>query len=94
MHAVVETPRYEADAQRLFSVWNAKQWSILFRTIPGAGLSFPASGARVLYVYGGDEIPVFLLAAFAKNESDLSPADRARMAKAISNILADHRRAR
>ena len=52
-------------------------------------------GARVLYVYGGDDLPVFLLAAFAKNEKDdLSPADRARLAKAISTILADYRRAR
>jgi hypothetical protein len=50
-------------------------------------------GARVLYVFGGDDLPVFLLAAFSKNEKDdLSPADRARMAKAITSILADYRR--
>jgi hypothetical protein len=61
----------------------------------GFGGRAKRGGARVVYVYGGDEIPVFLLAAFAKNEKDdLSPADRARMAKAISTILTDYRRAR
>jgi hypothetical protein len=95
MHAVVETPRYEADAQRLFSVMEREAVVDLVSNDPRCGVVVPGSGARVLYVYGGDEIPVFLLAAFAKNEKDdLSPADRARMAKAISNILADHRRAR
>jgi hypothetical protein len=41
-------------------------------------------GARVIYLFGGDDIPVFLLAAFAKNEAafaenekdDLTPAER------------------
>ena len=112
MHAVVKTPRYEADAQRLFSVTEREAVVDLVSNDPRCGVVVPGSGgvrkvrvgfggrgkrggARVLYVYGGDEIPVFLLAAFAKNEKDdLSLADRARMAKAISNILADYRRAR
>ncbi|MBX9844553.1 MAG: type II toxin-antitoxin system RelE/ParE family toxin [Xanthobacteraceae bacterium] len=49
-------------------------------------------GARILYVFGGDDLPVFLLAAFAKNEKDdLSPAERAAMAKAIKTILDNYR---
>lgn len=53
------------------------------------------SGARVLYIFGGDDVPVFLLAAFAKNEkADLSPAERTKLAKAVTSMLADYRRAR
>ena len=34
-------------------------------------------GARVIYLFGGDDVPVFLLAAFAKNEkADLTAAER------------------
>ena len=52
-------------------------------------------GARVLYVFGGDDLPVFLLAAFAKNEKgDLSGAERAALAKAVSSMLANYRRRR
>ena len=50
-------------------------------------------GARVLYIFGGDDVPIFLLAAFAKNEkSDLTPAERATMAKAVATMLANYRR--
>ncbi len=55
--------------------------------VPGTGgvrkLRIAASGrgkrggARVIYLYGGVDVPVFLLAIFAKNEkSDLSQAER------------------
>jgi hypothetical protein len=50
-------------------------------------------GARVLYIFGGDDVPVFLLAAFAKNErADLTPAERATMAKTVAAMLANCRR--
>jgi hypothetical protein len=50
-------------------------------------------GARVLYIFGGDDVPIFLLAAFAKNEkSDLTPAERATIAKAVATMLANYRR--
>ena len=50
-------------------------------------------GARVLYIFGGDDVPIFLLAAFAKNEkSDLTHAERATMAKAVATMLANYRR--
>jgi hypothetical protein len=52
-------------------------------------------GARVVYVFGGDDIPVFLLAAFAKNEkSDLTPKERAALGKSVSEMLNDYRRSR
>jgi hypothetical protein len=38
-------------------------------------------------------VPVFLLAAFAKNEkADLTPTERAAMAKAVATMLANYRR--
>lgn len=52
-------------------------------------------GARVIYLFGGDDVPVFLLAAFAKNEqADLSPAERTALAKHITKMLEDYRRRR
>lgn len=50
-------------------------------------------GARVLYIFGGGDVPVFLLAAFAKNEkADLAPAELSALAKAVAKMLAGYRR--
>ncbi len=50
-------------------------------------------GARVIYLFGGEDVPVFLLAAFAKNEKDdLTGAERLTMAKTVKTILANYRR--
>ncbi len=50
-------------------------------------------GARVIYLFGGDDVPVFLLAAFAKNEkADLTPAERTALGKQVTKMLADYRR--
>jgi len=50
-------------------------------------------GARVIYLFGGNDVPIFLLAAFAKNErDDLTPTERSLMAKAVAAMLADYRR--
>ena len=52
-------------------------------------------GARVVYVFGGDDMPIFLLAVFAKNEkSDLAAAERAALAKSVRTMLAQYRRRR
>ena len=52
-------------------------------------------GARVIYLFGGDDVPVFLLAAFAKNEkADLTAAERKALAKSLAGMLADYRRQR
>jgi hypothetical protein len=70
--------------------------------IPGTGgvrkLRVAASGrgrrggARVIYLFGGDSLPVFLLAVFAKNEkSDLSRAERNDLARATAELLRTYR---
>jgi hypothetical protein len=49
-------------------------------------------GARVIYVVAGTDVPIFLLAAFAKNEqADLSAAERTALGKAVEAMLTSYR---
>jgi hypothetical protein len=49
-------------------------------------------GARVIYLFGGDSVPVFLLAAFSKNEkSDLSKAECNALAKLSVELVRGYR---
>src|SRR5262245_51477661 len=110
MHTVVETPRYQVDAERLFTTDEQTAIVNLVASDPHCGVVVPGGGsirkvrvgfggrgkrggARVIYLFGGDDLPVFLLAAFAKNEKDdLTPAERAAMSKAVATMLANYRR--
>ena len=59
----------------------------------GFGGRGKSGGARIIYVFGGDDVPVFLLAAFAKNErADLTPKERTALRKAVADMLASYRR--
>lgn len=50
-------------------------------------------GARVIYFYQGEKLPVFLLAFFAKNErSDLSVKESAALAALVRKIAATYGR--
>jgi hypothetical protein len=109
MHTVVETPRYQADAARLFAADEREAIVDLVAGDPHCGVVIPGGGsvrkvrvayggrgkrggARVLYIFGGMDVPVFLLAAFAKNEkSDLTARERAALAKAVSTMLENYR---
>ena len=43
----------------------------------GFGARGKSGGARIIYLFSGESLPVFVLAAFAKNEkANLSPAER------------------
>jgi hypothetical protein len=47
----------------------------------------------VIYLFGGDDVPVFLLALFAKNEkADLTAAERNELGKSVAAMLGDYRR--
>jgi hypothetical protein len=110
MHTVVETPRYRADAARLFTQDEQAAIVDLVASDPRCGVVIPGGGsvrkvrvgfggrgkrggARVIYLFGGNDVPVFLLAAFAKNErDDLAFVERAAMAKAVATMLANYRR--
>ena len=102
MHTVVETPRYQADAARLFT--EDEQAAIIDLVASDPRWKHPQGARRVQWprqarrcaadlLFGGDDLPVFLLAAFAKNErDDLTPTERSLMAKAVAAMLADYRR--
>lgn len=110
MHTVVETRRYLADAERIFTAGERGAIVDLVAGNPRCGVVIPASGgvrkvrvgmsgrgkrggARVIYLFGGDDVPVFLLAAVDKSEkSDLSAAERISMSKAVAEMLTNYRR--
>jgi hypothetical protein len=47
----------------------------------------------VIYLFGGEDVPVFLLALFAKNErADLTSAERNALGKSVTAMLEDYRR--
>ena len=109
MHAVVETPPYLADAERLFSAEKREAIVDIVSAEPRSGVVIPGTGgvrklrvaasgrgkrggARVIYLFGGDDVPVFLLALFAKNEkSDLSQAERNKLARMTAELMQSYR---
>jgi hypothetical protein len=52
-------------------------------------------GARVIYYYHSDQIPLFLLTAYSKSrQADLSPAERAAMRRIVTEIVKQYTHAR
>jgi hypothetical protein len=52
-----------------------------------------SGGARIIYLFSGEGLPVFVLAAFAKNEkANISPAERNALAKMVTDIIESYRR--
>jgi hypothetical protein len=61
----------------------------------GFGARGKSGGARIIYLFGGENLPVFVLAAFAKNEkADLSAAERNKLAKMVDEMIKAYRRHR
>lgn len=59
----------------------------------GFGARGKRGGARIIYLFSGESLPVFILAVFAKNEkSDLPAAERNALAKMIADMLENYRR--
>ena len=55
---------------------------------PGMG---KRGGARVVYLYGGDDMPIFLITVFVKSEKgNLSKAERNALAKMAASFFADY----
>ena len=47
----------------------------------------------MIYLFGGNDLPVFLLAVFAKNEkSDLTVAERNAISKSVAMLLDNYRK--
>jgi hypothetical protein len=59
----------------------------------GFGGRGKSGGARVVYLFGGEGVPIFVLAIFAKNEkANLTAAERNALGKMVAGILDDYRR--
>jgi hypothetical protein len=59
----------------------------------GFGSRGKSGGARVIYLFSGVDLPVFVLAAFAKNEkANLSAAERNALGKMVAAMIEGYRR--
>jgi hypothetical protein len=59
----------------------------------GLGGRGKRGGARLIYLFGGRDVPVFLLAAFAKNEkADLTAAERMTLGRTVKAMLDRYRK--
>jgi hypothetical protein len=59
----------------------------------GFGARGKSGGARIIYLFSGESLPVFVLAVFAKNEkSDLSAAERNALSKMVAGMIESYRR--
>ena len=59
----------------------------------GFGSRGKSGGARIIYLFSGDSLPVFVLAVFAKKEkANLSPAERNALAKMVTEMVENYRR--
>jgi hypothetical protein len=59
----------------------------------GFGARGKSGGARIIYLFSGESLPVFLLAAFAKNEkANLTAAERNALSKLVDEMIRGYRR--
>jgi hypothetical protein len=59
----------------------------------GFGARGKSGGARIIYLFSGANLPVFVLAVFAKNEkANLSAAERNALARIVTEMVEDYRR--
>lgn len=102
MHTVLETPTFGADCRavglseaEVKSIVDAIAADPLARDlIPGAG-GGKSGGCRTVHYLGGGDVPVFLLALYAKNvRADLSATDRNRLRSLLGELAKAYRRGR
>jgi len=61
----------------------------------GFGARGKSGGARIVYLFSGANLPIFILAVFAKNEkANLSAAERNALGKMVAVMIEDYRRRR
>ncbi|MDE0450000.1 MAG: type II toxin-antitoxin system RelE/ParE family toxin [Spirochaetaceae bacterium] len=108
LQTVVETPAYLAAARRVLSQDEQDGVASVVAENPTAGVAIGGGvrkmrfarsgggkrgGVRVIFLFSGVDIPVFLLALFAKNEKvSLSPRERSALITAAKRIAEDYRR--
>jgi RelE toxin of RelEB toxin-antitoxin system len=61
----------------------------------GFGARGKSGGARIVYLFSGTDLPVFILAVFAKNEkANLFASERNALGKMVAAMIEDYRRRR
>lgn len=61
----------------------------------GFGGRGKSGGARIIYLFSGEGLPDFLIAAFAKNEkANLTAAERNALGKMVGEVIKSYRRQR
>jgi RelE toxin of RelE / RelB toxin-antitoxin system len=59
----------------------------------GFGSRGKSGGARIIYMFSGESLPVFIVAVFAKNEkANLSAAERNALGKLVADMIENYRR--
>ena len=107
LQTVVETPAYLSAAKGLLSDRERDEVVNQVAKNPEAGVALgggirkmriarsgrgKSSGARVVFLFCGENIPVFLLTVFAKNEkANLSTGERAALVAATKELIEDYR---
>lgn len=102
----METPAYLSAAKGLLSDRERDEVVSIVAKNPEAGVSLgggirkmriarpgrgKSSGARVVFLFCGENTPVFLLTVFAKNEkANLSARERTALATAAKNLIEDY----
>ena len=108
LQTVVETPAYLAAAQGVLSDAERTEVVTTVAETPKVGVALGGGirkvrialpgrgkrgGARVVYVFSGEHIPVFLLTVFAKNEkANLSTQERTALTSAAKQMVVDYRK--
>ncbi len=108
LQTVVETPAYLTAAKGVLSDAERVEVVDTVARNPEAGVALgggvrkigiprqghgKSGGGRVVFLFAGEDIPVFLLTVFAKNEkANLTPKERAGLVKAAKQMVEDYRR--
>lgn len=108
LQTVVETPAFMTAAKDVLSETERVELVTMVAENPEVGVSLGGGlrkvrvalpgrgkrgGARVLFVFSGADIPVFLLAVFAKNEkADLKAKERTTLIAAAKKMVDEYRR--
>ena len=110
LQTVVETPAYLAAARGVLSEEACAMVVRMVAEDPALGVAIGGGirkfriplpgrgsrgGARVVYLFAGDDIPVFLLTVFAKSEkASLNAGERTALIAAAKQLAADYRGSR
>ena len=108
LQTVVETPAYLTAAKGVLSDAERVEVVTLVAENPEAGVPLGGGirkmriarpgrgkrgGARVVFLFSGEDVPVFLLTVFAKNEkTGLSAGERTALVAAAKQMVEDYRR--